>query len=83
MAKQGLNPKAAGLSIGILCAVSMIFFSLWVIAVGTGQEVVSMIAAFYFGYSTTLTGTILGAIYGFIDGFVGGYVFVWLYNRLL
>lgn len=78
-----LNPKAFGFALGILCAASMVLFSLWVILVGTGQEIVNLAAAFYFGYSTTITGMLLGAIYGFIDGFIGGFVLVWLYNKLI
>ncbi len=81
--QAGLNPKAFGLALGILCAVSMVFFSLWVILMGTGQELVDLTALFYFGYSTTITGMFLGAIYGFIDGFVGGFVLAWLYNKLV
>ena len=78
-----LNPKALGLALGILCAAFMVLFSLWVILVGTGQEFISFVASFYFGYSTTITGMLLGAIYGFIDGFVGGFVLAWLYNKLI
>ncbi len=78
-----LNPKAFGFALGILCAVSMVLFSLWVIFVGTGQELVDLTASFYFGYSTTITGMLLGAIYGFIDGFIGGFIFAWLYNKFV
>jgi len=78
-----LNALKLGLAMGILCAVSMILFSLWVIFVGTGAEWISMIAQFYFGYSTTVSGILLGAVYGFIDGFVGGFVLAWIYNKLL
>lgn len=88
--KDLMKPKVArldavkfGLALGILCAVSMVFFSLWVILVGTGQELIDLTALFYFGYSTTITGMLLGAIYGFIDGFIGGFVFAWIYNKLL
>jgi len=78
-----INPKAAGLSLGILFAVSMVFFSLWVIIFGTGQVVVNLAAIFYIGYNTTITGMMLGAIYGFIDGFIAGYILAWLYNKLV
>lgn len=82
MAKQKLNQKAFGLSLGIICAASMLVLSLWVILIGTGQEWITLTAAFYFGYSTTVKGTLLGMIYGFVDGFIGGWVFAWLYNKL-
>ena len=78
-----LQPSKFGLSLGILCAFAMVVFSLWVILVGTGQELINLTSAFYFGYSTTFGGMILGAIYGFIDGFIGGYLFAWLYNKLV
>lgn len=77
-----LNPKSAGLSLGIFFAASMIFFSLWVIIFGTGQVVVNLAAIFYIGYNTTITGMLLGALYGFIDGFIAGYIFAWIYNKL-
>ena len=76
-----LNPNAMGLALGLLCAVSMVIFSLWVIFVGKGQEFVALTASFYLGYSTTIPGMFLGMFYGFIDGFIGGYVFAWLYNK--
>ncbi|MBR9701855.1 hypothetical protein GOV13_02945 [Candidatus Pacearchaeota archaeon] len=78
-----LNALKFGLAMGILCALSMVIFSLWVIYVGTGAEWISMMAQFYFGYSTSVKGTLLGAVYGFVDGFVGGFAFAWIYNRLL
>ncbi|MBU4069969.1 MAG: bacteriophage holin [Nanoarchaeota archaeon] len=77
-----INPKSAGLSLGILFAVSMIFFSLWVIIFGTGQVIINLAAIFYIGYNTTITGMLLGAIYGFIDGFIAGYLLAWIYNKL-
>jgi len=82
LAKQKLNQRAFGLSLGIICAAAMIILSLWVILMGTGQEWINLTAAFYFGYSTTIVGMLLGAIYGFIDGFIGGWIFAWLYNKL-
>ncbi|MFH1585297.1 MAG: bacteriophage holin [archaeon] len=83
MVNTKLNAKAFGLVLGILSAATMVFFSLWVMFIGTGEAWMNMAADFYFGYSTTFTGMLLGAIYGFIDGFVGGWVFAWLYNKLV
>jgi len=83
MVKQKLNAKAFGLSLGILCAVAMLFLSLVVMFFGAGQEWINLTAMFYFGYSTDILGMLLGMVYGFIDGFVGGYVFAWLYNKLM
>lgn len=80
--RKELNPKAFGLALGIFCAAAMLFLSLWVLLVGTGQAWISLTSAFYFGYSTSLTGILLGMIYGFIDGVIGGYIFAWLYNKL-
>ena len=78
-----LNAVKFGLALGIIFAASMVFFSLWVMIVGTGQTWMNLTAEFYLGYSTTFTGMLLGAIYGFIDGFIFGFVLVWLYNKLL
>lgn len=78
-----LDAPKFGVALGIICAASMILFSLWVIFIGTGQQIIDLISQFYFGYSSTLQGMVLGAIYGFIDGFIGGYLFAYLYNRLI
>ena len=78
-----LNSLKFGLALGILCALSILVFSLWIILIGTGEQLVLLLSQFYFGYSTTISGMIIGMIYGFIDGFIGGIVFAWIYNKLL
>ncbi|MCF7910562.1 bacteriophage holin [Candidatus Pacearchaeota archaeon] len=79
--KEVLNKKAFGLSLGVICSISILIFSLWIIFIGTGQEIINLISKFYIGYSSGFFGTILGMIYGFVDGFIGGWVFAWLYNK--
>ncbi|MFA4953568.1 MAG: bacteriophage holin [Candidatus Pacearchaeota archaeon] len=78
-----LNALKFGLALGLLCALSIIIFSLWVILIGTGEQLVLLLSQFYFGYSTTLSGMLIGVLYGFIDGFIGGCIFAWIYNKLI
>lgn len=76
-----LNPKAFGLAWGILCAVAMLVLSLCAMLCGKGNDWINLTAAFYVGYSKTISGMFIGMLYGFIDGFVGGFLLAWLYNK--
>jgi hypothetical protein len=78
-----LHSTKFGLAVGILAAMSMVVFSLWVMYVGTGRELVALLSQFYFGYSDTLLGMLVGVLYGFIDGFIGGFLLATIYNKLL
>jgi len=78
-----LNSVKFGLAFGILTALSMLIFALWVLVSGNNGEFVNFIGDFYEGYDTSPLGMILGIIYGFVDGFLGGLVFAWIYNKLL
>lgn len=77
-----LNPKALGLSAGIIWAAGLILVSLIANGFDIWLDGVQTIAQFYIGYDITLRGALLGALYGFIDGFIGGYLLAWLYNKL-
>jgi len=78
-----LHSLKFGFALGILCMLSILVFSLWVILIGTGEQLIVLLSQFYFGYSTTISGMIIGMIYGFIDGFIGGFAFAWIYNKLI
>ena len=77
-----LNALKLGLSMGIICAASMLLITFLAAAFNYATPLVELIASFYIGYSTSFVGAILGAIYGFIDGFVLGFLLIWLYNKL-
>jgi len=75
------NPKALGLSIGIICGLSLLLTGLLAAFFGYGTEWVTLGASVYIGYEATIIGSIIGFVYGFIDGFIGGYLLAWLYNK--
>lgn len=76
---MSLNPKAFGLSAGIIWGITCLIMAL-VSGTGYGLGLVHGLGSIYIGYGPGIVGSILGAIYGFLDGFIGGYIFVWIYN---
>ena len=80
---MNLNPKAFGLTLGIVWSVSLFAATLWIMLSGSGGATLGKLNAFYIGYSVSLPGAVIGAVYAFIDGFIGGWIIAWLYNKLL
>ena len=78
-----LNPKAMGLSFGILWAASIIFMGLLAIVCSWAQPFVDVISVMYLGYTASIIGCMIGALWGFIDAFVGGFLLAWLYNKFI
>ncbi len=76
-----LNPKAFGLSCGIIWG--LVLFVLTILAVSTGYsyDFLELLSKVYIGYKITYLGSLIGLVYGFLDGFIGAYIFVWLYNK--
>ena len=78
-----LDPKAFGLSCGIIGAVMLFLMTLFaVFGVDYGLAFLKMVESVYPGYAISGLGVIVGTVYGFLDGFIGGYIFAWLYNKL-
>lgn len=77
-----LNPKALGLTLGIVWAAGLLLISLVANAFDIWLEGVQTMAQFYIGYDITLKGAVIGVVFGFLDGFIGGWVIAWLYNKL-
>lgn len=75
-----LHKTAFGLAAGILCGVSVLIATLWVLAVGGGEHL-ELLAKFYLGYWVSPVGAFIGLVWGFVQGFVVGWLFAWLYNR--
>ncbi len=80
MASAKLNPKALGLSLGILGGVVFFLWTLVAAYTGYGLELLELLITIYPGYSVTAAGALIGFIYCFLDGFVGGYLIAYLYN---
>lgn len=79
--EEALNPRIAGLTLGVLWGAVFFLWTLVSLYTGYSKEVLGIVAGVYPGYAVSYTGSILGAIYGFVDGFIAGFLVVWLYNK--
>ncbi len=77
-----LNPKALGISAGIIAAVAVFVMTLLAAATGYSSAMMNMYASIHPFYAVSVAGAVLGLIYGFVCWFVAGYALAWLYNRL-
>jgi hypothetical protein len=78
-----LNPKALGLTSGILWGLMVFLTTIWLLIIGAPGKTISLLSSFYFGYSFSWGGAFIGLFWGFIDGLICGFIFAWLYNILL
>jgi hypothetical protein len=74
--------KALALTCGIFWGATILFATVWLLALGFEGELISNLDHFYFGYSFSYVGAVIGAIWGFVDGAFCGAIFAWLYNKL-
>lgn len=76
-----LNPKAIGLSVGILSGIGMLIIGI-LGAFGVYTEGFEAMKAWHIWFDATAIGIIAGIVEAFVFSFVVGYLFAWLYNRL-
>lgn len=79
-----LNPRAMGLTFGILWSLGLLFMS--IIALFSDSymhNITEFMSTIYIGYELTPIGIPTGMIWAFLDAGIGGYVFVWVYNKIL
>jgi len=82
MAKKVLNPKALGLTLGIVWGAAAFLIGIMaMVSDGYGGAIVDLFGSIYPGYAATVTGSLIGGVWGFIDAGIGGYVVAWLYNK--
>lgn len=81
MQEKELNPRIAGLTLGVLWGVVFFLWTLISLYTGYSKEVLGILAGVYPGYAVGYTGSVLGAIYGFVEGFIAGFLVVGLYNK--
>lgn len=74
-----LNPKALGLSLGIVWG-AMVMIATWILMAQGGGAQLAKLGKIYFGYSVTFLGSLIGLVWGFVDGLVAGVIAAWLYN---
>ncbi|MBD3346584.1 MAG: hypothetical protein GF401_16130 [Chitinivibrionales bacterium] len=75
-----LNPKACGLSFGLVWGLGIFFLTWWLIMFrGISREKL-LIGEVYRGYEISPKGSIIGLLWGFVDGLLGGALYAWAYN---
>jgi hypothetical protein len=77
-----LDPKAFGLTCGLMWGLGLFSLTWWIIALDGPSREPTGIGKVYRGYTITPGGSLLGLVWGFVDAFVGGTCFAWLYNHL-
>jgi len=79
---MSLNPKAFGLTAGIIWGLAVLVTTLISISTGYAKIFLNIIVSIYPGYSISPVGGIIGLIYGFADASIGFYIFARIYNWL-
>ncbi len=77
-----LNPKAFGLTCGILWGAGLFSLTWWVMAFEGPSKKPTGLSRLYRGYTISPRGSLIGLVWGFFDAFFGGLSFAWLYNEL-
>ncbi len=78
-----LNPKAFGLTCGILWGAGLFSLTWWVMAFEGRSRKPTGLSRLYRGYTISPRGSLIGLVWGFFDAFFGGLSFAWLYNTLV
>lgn len=81
MKEAGVDPKIAGLSLGVFWGGVLFLWTLVSIFTGYSRDILTLLASVYPGYTLTYVGSIVGLIYGFVDGFIAGFILVWIYQK--
>lgn len=76
-----LNPKALGISAGIIGGVVAFLMTLFAVATGYDTAAMLIYASFHPGYSISIVGAFVGLVYSFVCWLVVGYVLALLYNK--
>ena len=78
-----LDPKAFGLTCGILWGAGLFSLTWWVMAFEGPSAKPTGLSRLYRGYKISPAGSLIGLVWGFCDAFCGGVSFAWLYNELV
>ncbi len=78
-----LDPKAFGLTCGILWGAGLFSLTWWVMAFEGPSRKPTGLSKLYRGYTISPAGSVIGLVWGFCDAFCGGLSFAWLYNELI
>jgi hypothetical protein len=78
--KKSLHTLAAALTMGVLWAVMLFFWTLLATYNGYGAAPLDLVASIYPMYTVSYAGAIWGLIWGFLDFFIATYIVVHVYN---
>ncbi len=78
-----LDPKAFGLTCGILWGAGLFSLTWWIMAFEGPSPKPTGLSRLYRGYKISPAGSLIGLVWGFCDAFCGGVSFAWLYNELV
>jgi hypothetical protein len=77
-----IDPRAFGLTTGILWGVGLFSLTWWIIAFEGSSKEPTAIGRLYRGYTVSPRGSVVGLVWAFFDALIGGACFAWLYNKL-
>jgi len=75
-----LRKRSFGFGLGLVWGLTVLIATWWLLLMGAQGKTISLLGAFYKGYSYTFVGGIVGFIWGFVDGFICGFLIAWFYN---
>ena len=75
-----LRKRSLGFALGLTWGLAVMLGTWWLLLMGSRGGTISLLGAFYYGYTFTFVGGIIGLIWGFIDGFICGFLIAWFYN---
>lgn len=81
MKEARIDPKLAGLTLGVFWGAVLFLWTLASVLTGYSKELLTLLASVYPGYTLTYLGSIVGLVYGFIDGFIVGFILAWIYGK--
>jgi len=79
-----LNARAWGIAMGLLLGLGLFLATNWLVLKG-GPNVgphLSLLSAYFPGYSVTFVGSVIGFVYAFVLGYALGRVIGTVYNRI-
>ncbi|MGD8277932.1 MAG: hypothetical protein PVH00_07890 [Gemmatimonadota bacterium] len=80
-----LNARAWGISVGLVCGLGLLLATNFLILKGganVGQHL-SLLRAYFPGYSVSFPGSLIGFVYAFVIGYGLGRVIGTVYNKLV
>ena len=74
-----LRKRALGLSMGVVWGLAVFVATILSTMRGMGKTL-SVLDAYYLGFTVSYLGALIGLVWGFVHGFVGGVLIAWFYD---